>query len=69
MIRAWLLKPANRAEIAKLRGVIDPMTIKRQSPQHVHRLNELARQVATAFCALLTSSTVHPRRSTHAGHR
>ena len=49
LIRAWMRAPANRAELASLRGAIDPMAIRRQSPRHLPRLRELAEHVATAF--------------------
>ena len=38
-------------------GIIDPMTIRRQSPQHVGRLQELSLHVATAFSNLVTRSS------------
>ena len=65
MIRAWMLKPVNRVELAKLRGVIDPMAIRRQSPQHLGRLQELSAHVATAFCRIIAASAT-TRRSAHA---
>lgn len=55
MIRAWMMQPGNRKELAALAGQIDPMAIRRQSPQHLERLGELARHVATAFCQFLTT--------------
>ena len=66
MIRAWMHTPVNKAELASLRGVIDPMAIRRQSPQHIARLQELSSHVATTFGALITSprtpgSPVHAR--------
>ncbi len=62
IIRAWMRVPVNRAELATLNRVIDPMTIRRQIPQHVDRLKQLSREVATAFCHLLpTRSASHAR--------
>jgi len=55
MIRAWMQTPANRAELSRLKGTIDPMAIRRQSPHHMDRLAVLSRHVATAFVALLKS--------------
>jgi GMP synthase (glutamine-hydrolysing) len=55
IIRAWMRTPVNRAELAVLQGVIDPMAIRRQTPQHVGRLHELSRHVASTFCRLLTN--------------
>ena len=65
MIRAWMLKPVNRADLAKLQVVIDPMAISRQSPQHIGRLQELSAHVATAFCRIIAASAT-TRRSAHA---
>ena len=53
MIRAWMQTPVNRAELASLRGVIDPIAIRRQCPQHIGRLGELSRHVAQAFAHLV----------------
>ena len=63
MIRAWMLQPGNRQELATLAGQIDPMAIRRQSPQHIARLGELACHVATAFCQLVTTRLAAIRRS------
>ena len=60
MIRAWC--NANAAELASLRGVIDPAAIRSQAPAHLARLEELSRHVATAFCELMQPS----RRPAHA---
>ena len=49
IVRAWMQTPINRAELASLKGQIDPLTIRRQSRQHVSRLQELAHHVATTF--------------------
>jgi len=56
MIRAWLTTPANKAELATLRGSIDPLTIKQQTPRYIERLQELGRQVATVFCHVVLAS-------------
>ncbi len=56
MIRAWMRTPVNQAELDRLRGVIDPMAIRRQSPQQVSRLKELAEHVATTFGGIVASS-------------
>lgn len=53
MIRAWMRNPGNKAELATLTGVIDPMAIRRQSPQHIARLGELSRHVAETFSRLV----------------
>ena len=53
MIRAWMRNPANRTELAGLKGQIDPMAIRRQSPQHIERLGELSRHVATVFAEMV----------------
>ena len=60
IVRAWMQTPANKTELASLRGIIDPMTIRRQSPQHAARLAELSRHVATTF-AELTEAAPHAR--------
>ena len=57
IIRAWMQTPVNKAELSSLRGIIDPMTIRRQSPQHVARLAELSRHVATTFTRLVASGS------------
>jgi GMP synthase (glutamine-hydrolysing) len=59
-IRLWLQQ--NAAELASLRGVIDPAAIRSQSPVHLARLAELSRHIATAFCALVQPT----RRPSHA---
>ena len=53
MIRAWMQTPMNKTELASLRGIVDPLSIRRQSPQHVGRLQELSRHVASTFCRLV----------------
>ncbi len=58
IVRAWMRTPVNRAELASLSGVIDPMAIRRQSPQHVGRLEELSHAIAAAF-----ARRVHHTRS------
>lgn len=60
IIRAWMRTPVNRAELAVLQGAIDPMAIRRQTPRHVGRLQELSRHVAETFCRLLTHLTDSP---------
>jgi GMP synthase (glutamine-hydrolysing) len=62
MIRAWMQK--NRAELSTTKGIIDPMAIRRQSPQHAGRLKELSTHVARTFARLVTSS--QPRRPANA---
>ena len=63
MIRSWLR--ANRAELAALRGVIDPATIRQQTPQHIKRLEGLSHHIANAFCNLIPHPA-HSRRPAHA---
>lgn len=53
MIRAWMRNPTNRTELASLKGQIDPMTIRRQSPAHIERQGELAHDVAVAFAGMV----------------
>jgi GMP synthase-like glutamine amidotransferase len=67
IVRAWMRTPVNRTELAALTGVVDPMTIKRQSAQHVGRLSELSAHAASTFAALAGSSRTQPRRRPHAG--
>ncbi len=70
MIRTWLANTGNKKELADLRGVIDPTAIRRQSPQHLGRLQELSPHVAAAFCQLLTIRPTPPaRRPSHARSR
>jgi len=49
MIRAWMQTPVNKAELASLNGTVDPIGVRRQSPQHIGRLQTLSQHVATAF--------------------
>jgi len=49
MIRAWLRESANKAELARLKGTIDPSAILKQTPQHIQRLEELSKHVAETF--------------------
>ncbi len=60
MIRAWMRHPGNKAELATLHGVVDPMAIRRQSPQHIARLGELSRHVATTFGRLVKTHRKEP---------
>ena len=57
IVRAWMQTPVNNAELSSLKGRIDPMAIRRQSPQHVARLAELSRHVASAFGRMIMRST------------
>lgn len=66
MIRAWMQTPANKVELSSLRGMIDPLAIRRQSPRHITRLHELSRHVATTFCQLLHAAPQTNRRFAHA---
>lgn len=54
IVRAWMRTPANKAELARLQGVVDPLAIRRQSPRHARRLSDLATHVATSFARLIT---------------
>lgn len=56
MIRAWMRNPGNRTELAALKGVIDPMAIRRQSPQHIERLGTLSRHVAATFAKMVSGA-------------
>ncbi len=60
MVRAWLRNPLNRVELTSLEGVIDPLAIRRQSPQHIARLGELSRHVATTFGRLVKTHRKEP---------
>lgn len=53
MVRAWMRTPINKAELAALKGVVDPLVIRRQSPQHVGRLKQLAEHAACTFSRLI----------------
>ena len=41
-------------------GIIDPMAIRRQSPQHVERLKALSQSVIAAWCALVRAPASTP---------
>lgn len=64
MLRMWL--SANRAELASLEGVIDPVVIRSQTAHHLPRLRELSQHVATAFRRLVTAPPITSGRSAHA---
>ena len=69
IVRAWMRTPVNNAELSSLRGIIDPMTIRRQSAQHVARLAELSRHVATTFAGLMRGTQPRPAlRESWGGH-
>ena len=53
MVASWLIRPGNRTELARLKGVIDPGAIRRAGARHSRRLAALAHHMATAFAALL----------------
>lgn len=55
LVRAWMRTPVNHTELKSLRGIIDPMAIRRQSSQHAARLQELARHVAGTFATQIIS--------------
>ena len=60
MIRAWIV--ANKAELAKLQGVIDPAAIRAQIPQHISRMRELSQHVASRFAVLVAGKQIAARR-------
>ena len=62
IIRAWMRVPANQAELTSLRGSTDPMAIRRQSPQHIARLEALSRHVATTFAQRIAGEVPHHAR-------
>ena len=68
IVRAWMHTPVNKAELLKLRGVIDPMTIRRQSPQHVDRLAQLSGHVASTFCTLVIAHATPSRTARRISH-
>ena len=47
--------PENAQALRALRGTIDPDAIRRQTPQHLPRLQTLAEHVATTFGELVAS--------------
>lgn len=51
MIATWIVK--NKAELARLKGVIDPAAIRPQIPQHLPRMRGLARHVAQTFVSTI----------------
>ena len=57
MVRAWMRTPVNRAELATLKGIVDPLVIRRASSGHVDRLKELSRHVAGAFAQLVDATS------------
>ncbi len=53
MVRAWMATPSGKAELATLKGIIDPAAIRSQSAEHLGRLQELSEHVAGAFCEVV----------------
>ena len=53
IVRAWMMNSGNRKELAALKGKIDPLTIRRQSPQHVARIKELCDYIARTFAEFI----------------
>jgi len=56
MIRAWIR--ANAQELSTLKGIIDPVAMHRQTPQHVSRLKHLADHIAMTFANTVEESHV-----------
>jgi len=56
MIDAWLDVPQNRAEIAALKGSIDPKTIRADTRRHIARLENLSGAIFGDFIRLLEYS-------------
>ena len=52
MIERWLRVVENRREIASLGGKIDPAAIRRETPVHLVRLEQLGNQVFSEFIRL-----------------
>jgi GMP synthase (glutamine-hydrolysing) len=66
MVRAWLQQRDNRAELATLKGAIDPTAIRNQTGQHINRLAALSHAVAQAFSALCAPPATTFRRTADA---
>ncbi|MEZ5565103.1 MAG: gamma-glutamyl-gamma-aminobutyrate hydrolase family protein [Gammaproteobacteria bacterium] len=60
MIDRWLKAPANKRELAALKGTIDPLTIAAETPQFIARSRTLGDSVFTQFISLFQG----PRRRT-----
>jgi len=70
MVRAWLMHPGNKRELAALKGQIDPSAIRAQIRQHSRRLQELSRHVASTFARQVTGSMPSSaRRPAYAEHQ
>lgn len=61
MIHKWLGVPTNKSELASLRGIIDPIVIKKQIPEHVGRMKKLAEHVAMTFANKINQKAVSKR--------
>ncbi|MBI3997112.1 MAG: gamma-glutamyl-gamma-aminobutyrate hydrolase family protein [Candidatus Omnitrophica bacterium] len=59
MIRTWMR--ANKQELDGLKGVIDPTTIRQQTPQHIDRLRELSAHIAETFARLVVNARPAPQ--------
>jgi len=53
LVERWLNVPRHRAELAELRGRIDPDQIRRDTPKHIERLKLLSRGTFGEFIELL----------------
>jgi GMP synthase (glutamine-hydrolysing) len=54
MIHRWLRVNENQSEIAALGGTIDADRIHKETPDHIHRLNELSDRVFSEFIKLFS---------------
>ncbi len=65
MIEHWLNVPQNRDEIAATDGAIDPATIRRATPNHVGRLEQLSEKCFSGFVELIGGLRRRDRRPHH----
>jgi GMP synthase (glutamine-hydrolysing) len=66
MIASWIAK--NTAELARLKGIIDPAAIRRQIPEHITRLQQLSAHVAATFAASLGSGAAKIAKNPRGAH-
>jgi len=65
LIERWLSVPVHLAEIASLRGAVDPDAIRRETPQRMGRVRELAQRSFLEFLGHfgeLEARNPHPHR-------
>lgn len=56
MIKSWMKVPVMKKELAELKGMVDPATIRSAIPEHASRLEMLSTHVAQQFSGLMSGA-------------